>query len=565
MIFEESCIKDNSLVDNIISNSSLIIFTWDLDFKILSINPYGERATGYKENELIGKSWVDLFLYEEEKSKIAGLMNYLKIGKSLRNSIGDIWKSKYGTDIELIWTDSPVFDENGEVVRILSMGTDITEQKNLVRRLNSLAYYDSLTGLPNRILLKREAEKLIAKEKAKNKKLAFLNIDIDNFKQINDTLGHAAGDKLLIHLSNKLKEDLDIRCLSKLGEDEYCAILDGIEGYWDIVNRTNNILDIIRQPWSMGTYEFSMSASIGISIFPSDGNDYDTLMRLSNMAMNEMKRRGKNGFFFYQTELGERVEYNTFIVNQIFRAMENKQLSLQYQPIVDIKTGKLYSVESLARWNHPERGYIPPMEFIPLIEETGQIFEVTSYILKMAVEQKKLWKDKGYNGFKVGVNISTKSLIKCGIDKEISGLLKEYDINPSVFNVEITETAFMDNSGSCIESLFNLEKLGVTLALDDFGTGYSSLAQLKNLPIQYIKIDMEFIKNMKRDSDDEIMVKTIVELAHNLGLQVVAEGVETEEQLSILRDMDCDFAQGYYISRPLDPKGFEMKFLTNTR
>ncbi|MFA5577657.1 MAG: EAL domain-containing protein, partial [Tissierellaceae bacterium] len=520
---------------------------------------------GYKEGELIGKSWVDLFLYEEEKPKITGLMNYLKSGKSLRNSIGDVWKSKYGTDIELIWTDSPIFDEDGKVVRVLSMGTDITEQKNLVRRLNNLAYYDSLTGLPNRFMLKKEAEKLIVKAKAKNQKLAFLNIDIDNFKQINDTLGHTAGDKLLVHLSEKLLANEDIGCLSKLGEDEYCVILDGLEGYRDIVDKTNKILDIIRQPWGMENYEFSMSASIGISVLPSDGEGYDTLMRLSNMAMNEMKRRGKNGFFFYQTELGERVEYNTFIVNQIYRAIENGQLGLQYQPIIDIKTGKLYSVESLVRWNHPDRGYIPPMEFIPLIEETGQIFEVTSHILKMAVRQKRYWIDQGYNDFKLGVNISTKSLIKCGIDREINGLLNEYNVDPSVFNVEITETAFMNNSASCIESLFNLESLGVTMALDDFGTGYSSLAQLKNLPIQYIKIDMEFIRNMKRDSEDEIMVRTIVDLAHNLGLKVVAEGVETREQLDILRDMACDFAQGYYISRPLNPEDFEGKFLANKR
>lgn len=558
---QEKLYMEKMLSDNIIKNSSLVIFTWDLDYKILSFNPYAERVTGYKEEEVIGKSWVDLFLHDDEKPKVEGLTRYLKSGKPLKNSIGDVWRTKDGRNIELIWTDSPIVDENNDVVKIISIGTDITDHKNLVKRLNKIAYYDGLTGLPNRSLLEKEAEKIIERARSKDEKLAFLYVDIDDFKQINDTLGYSAGDKLLIHIGQVLKSnEKNNYYLSKLGEDEYSIILTGVKDKEDVIERTERILNAIRQPWCTDNYEFNISASIGISLFPDNGDNFYDLMKYGNMAMFHVKQRGKNGYFFYQDELGERISYNTFIINHIRRAIEEEEFKLQYQPIINLITGELYGFESLLRWYNPERGYISPMEYIPLIEETGQIVDVTSHVLKMAIKQKKLWQDMGFKGFVLGVNISNKSLMKCGIDEELKMILREYDVDPKELVIEITETVFADNIDYCIDSLFGVRELGIRMALDDFGTGYSSLAQLKRLPINYIKIDKSFIKNLSRTTEDKIIVRTIINMAHNLGLYVIAEGIETKAQRDVLIELGCDYGQGFYFAEPLDPVDVEATY-----
>lgn len=554
------------LSENIIKNSSLVIYTWDLDYNILSFNPYSERVTGYKEEEVIGKSWVDLFLYDEEKPKVEGLVRYLKTGKPLKNSVGDVWRTKDGREIELIWTDSPIVDEDNNVIKIISIGTDITDQKNLVKRLNKIAYYDGLTGLPNKTLLEKDAEKIIDEAKYNEERLAFLYVDIDNFKQINDTLGHSAGDKLLVHISELLKSDKEnIYYLSKLGEDEFSIILDNVNCREDVIRRTERILELIRQPWSTDNHEFHISASIGIAMYPDDGDNFYDLMKYGNMAMYHVKQKGKNDYYFYQEDLGKRISFNTFIINQIKRAIAEEQFKLQYQPIIDLKTGDLYGLESLLRWHHPKRGYISPLEYIPLIEETGQILDVTSYILKVAIRQKKLWQDKGYQGFHLGVNLSNKSLMKCGIDVELEKLLAEYDINPKEFVLEVTETAFVDNVNYCIDSLIGVKKLGVKMALDDFGTGYSSLAQLRSLPINFIKIDKMFINNITKSRQDELLVKTIIDLAHNMDLGVVAEGIETKEQRDLLCQLGCDYGQGFYFAKPLDAIDVESIYLSKVK
>ncbi|OZV13357.1 hypothetical protein CIW83_03910 [Tissierella sp. P1] len=563
---QEKLNREQILSENIFKNSTLIIFTWNLDGSIISFNPYGEKVTGYKEEEIIGESWIDLFLYEDEKPKVKGLVEYLKSGRSIKNSIGDVWRSKDNRIIELIWTDSPIYDEDGNVTQIISFGTDITDHKKLLRRLNELAYYDTLTGLPNRIMLKNEAGKLIKDAKLNNIRLGFLYIDIDNFTQINDTLGHDAGDDFLIHLAKILKEEnKDGNILAKLSEDEYAIILYNVEDRDDIIRKTEYILKEIRKPWCIDKEEFIISASIGISIFPHNGDNYSDLMRSANMAMYNIKSKGKNGYAFYEAEMGKRIADNTFMINQVRRAIEEEQFTLHYQPVINMEDNTIYGAECLIRWYHPEKGYIPPMDYIPLIEETGQIFDVTSLILKMAFNQKKLLNEKGYSYLKLSVNISNKSLIKGGLDNEIVKLLEEYKIKPEEITIEITETSFMGNLEGCIYTLTKLEELGIEIALDDFGTGYSSLAQLKRLPIHNVKMDQEFIKTMKKNSEEEVVVKSIIELAHTLGLKIIAEGIETKEQQEILLESKCDLGQGYYLGKPMNAESFQNMLMMNKR
>lgn len=555
---QEKLSREQMLSEIIFKNSTLVIFTWNLDGSIVSFNSYAEKITGYKEEEIIGESWIELFLYEDEKPKVKGLVEYLKSGRSIKNSIGDLWKAKDGRTIELIWTDSPVYDEDGNVTQIISLGTDITDHKKLLRRLNKLAYYDTLTGLPNRIMLKNEAGKLIKDAEVNNIKLAFLYIDIDNFKQINDTLGHDVGDEFLIHLSKILEEENeDGNFLAKLSEDEYSIILYNVDNKEDIIRRTENIIKEIRRPLCIDKEEFIISTSIGISVFPDDGKNFSDLMKFANMAMYHTKNKGKNGYEFYVDEMGKKIANNTYMINQIRKAIEEEQFTLHYQPVINMEDNTIYGAECLLRWYHPEKGYIPPMDYIPLIEETGQIFDITSLIFKMAFKQKKLWNEKGYSNLRLSVNVSNKSLIKGGIEKEIKKLLDEYKIKPEEITVEITETSFMSNLDSCIYSLIELEELGVGIALDDFGTGYSSLAQLKRLPIHKVKMDQEFIKTMRRHSEEEVVVKSIIELAHTLGLKIIAEGIENEEQQDILLESQCDFGQGYYLAKPMSVESFE--------
>ncbi|MBU5427886.1 EAL domain-containing protein [Tissierella pigra] len=550
--------KEKTLSDSILKNSTLVIFTWDLEGRITSFNPYGEEITGYKEDELIGESWIDLFLQEEEKPKVENLIKYIKTGKSLKNSIGDIWTSKEGRILEFIWTDCPVYDENKNVVEIISFGTDITEQKNLVKKLKHLAYFDSMTGLPNKSMFKIEGERLIEEAKEKDIKLSLLSIDIDDFKQINDALGHDLGDELLIHISSVLEEFKGVdNYLYKLSEDEYAIILYDIKDHKDVQLKTERILKEIQKPWCINREEFIVSASVGIAIYPRDGSSFSQMTRSSNMAMQHMKNKGKNGYTFYENKMGKRILENTFMVNQIRKAIEKEQFSLHYQPIIDIERNTIYGAEALIRWFHPERGYIPPMDYIPLIEETGQIFDITSLVLQIGFKQKMIWNEKGYSNLKLSLNISSKSLVNRNISDEIEGLLKRYNIKPNEIILEITETSFMDNIDNSINVLTKLEKSGIGISLDDFGTGYSSLAQLKRLPVHNVKMDREFIRTMKRHSEEEVIVKSIIELAHTLGLKITAEGIETEEQKNILLEGRCDYGQGHYLSKPVEASSFE--------
>lgn len=503
-----------------------------------------------------------MFLYDDEKPKVEGLMTYVKAGKSLRNTVGDIWKTKFEKDLELIWTDSPLYDENGEVTQIMSFGTDITDHKNLVRRLNDLAYYDVLTKLPNKILLKNKMGKFISEAKHNKAKLAFLYIDLDNFKQINDTLGHECGDEFLIALAENLKKDKEKGdYLAKLSEDEYAVVLNGIISSEDIINRTKNILDSVNKPWGINGSEFQISASIGISIYPDDGKEYSSLLKHANMAMYRVKEMGKNGYTFYHDEMGRKIAENTFLINQINRAIEEEHFILHYQPIMDIETNELYGIEALLRWHHPERGSIPPLDYIPLIEETGQIADVTNLVFKMALMQKRQWNEKGYKDLKISINISTKSLVKGGLDKGIMELLEKYGVEPNEIILEITETSFMDDLEKSLLTLKKLQSLGIAIALDDFGTGYSSLSQLRALPVTYVKIDQGFIRTMKRHSEEEVVVKAIIELGHSLGLKIIVEGIETEEQKDILIESKCDLGQGYFMAKPMDVQDFEKMFL----
>lgn len=557
--------KDNLNLDKvsqlIFDNATLMIYTWDLEGKITSFNPYGQEVTGYKAEEVIGKSWMDIFLEDKERGKVSGLIDYVKTGRTLKHIIGNLWKTKQDDIIEFIWTTAPIFDQEGNVVEFISFGTDITQHKTLVKKLNNLAYYDDLTKLPNRELAEEEINKIIERSKKVNKKMALLSIDIDNFKEANNTIGNEVANRLLMFVSEILKKNTDTYYLCKFDEDEFGIVFYDVKNKDHIEGKVERLLEEIRKPWITDGYNFQVSVNIGISLYPQDGEDFSDLKNHSNMAMYRAKKTEKNGCLFYDESMKTEIENNIFIINNIGRSMSMEHFSLHYQPVMDLRDGSIFGFEALIRWHHPERGYIPPMDFIPIIEESGQIIEVTSMVLNMALRQKQIWNEKGYRNLKMSVNISGRSLLKEDIYEEINKLLIEYNISPREIILEITETALLSKRIIQSKVLKRLIDRGLEIALDDFGTGYSSLARINNLPLKHLKIDKCFIDNIEEDTSEEALVKYIIDLGCALDLNVVAEGVETKGQMELLKKLGCHLAQGYYYAKPMPAHDLDQKFL----
>lgn len=545
----------------IFDNATLIVYTWDLKGNITGFNPYGEKVTGYKEDEVIGQSWIKLFLEKEEKDKVDGLIRYVKTGRSIKHVIGNLWRTKFDTSIELIWTSSPIFDKNGNVVEIISFGTDITQHKGLVRKLNRLAYYDDITGLPNCKLAEEEVNKLLKTSNKRNSKIALLSINIDNFKQLNDTMGHEVANEFLIYISEVLKKNQDVYYLAKLNESEFGVIFNDVQDEEDIIKKTKKLLESVKQPWLAEGYNIQVSGSVGISIYPDNGDNFSDLKGYSNMAMCKAKENSRNSYLFYNKKMKKEMEKNIFIINSIEKSMEFGHFSLYYQPIINLKDNTIYGLEALIRWFHPERGYISPMEFIPIIEDSGHIMEITSMVFEDGLRQKQLWNERGYKDIKLSVNISGKSFRSKDLYEEIGRLLVKYNISPKEIILEITETAFVNNIDIHNETLKKLIDLGLEIALDDFGTGYSSLSKLNALPLGHLKIDKSFIDSIEKDSRKEALVKYIIDLTRTLNLKTVAEGVETEEQVNILKEVGCDLIQGYYFAKPMPANEIEKEFL----
>lgn len=432
----------------------------------------------------------------------------------------------------------------------------IRKEKETERELHFLAYYDTLTGLPNRTLFELTVSKLI--EENKGEKHALLYMDIDNFKNINDTFGHAAGDSLLIHISTLLKTYMSGNVfVSRLGGDEFAVILMNIKDKQEVINQIQNLHGVIKQPWIHENQEFYESVSIGVAIYPDHGDTLSLLLRNSDIAMYHIKKNLKDNYFFYAEELQAKNLKHITIVNEMHHALENQEFQLYYQPILDLNTSTLNGVEALIRWIHPEKGVISPAEFIPAAEESGLINQIGDWVMKTALYQKKEWEEKGYPHLKMSINVSGRSLIQPDFIEKVATLMEETKVNCDEIQLEITETVLIQKMNTSKKVLDEISKMGIRIALDDFGTGYSSLTYLRNLPIDVVKLDGTFIKGLLDNGQDSVIVESVIQLTHDLDLQMVAEGIETEKQLSILKMNSCDYGQGYLFSKPLPQSAIE--------
>jgi diguanylate cyclase (GGDEF)-like protein len=458
-------------------------------------------------------------------------------------------------------TITAVKDNVEKVVNYVGVFADITDIKRSQNRLHELVNHDPLTGLPNRRLLNELLEHSIKRAERDNHKIALLFIDLDRFKAVNDSLGHQVGDKLLLEASRRISLSMrDSDVVARLGGDEFVVMMDMISNPSDAALVANKIIHALQIEFNIDENEIYISASVGISIFPKDCKDVEGLIKAADIAMYQVKNKGKNNHCFYSDELSKNAVERFTLEGQLRHAIERKQFEVYYQPQVSLLTGEIIGAEALIRWHHPKLGLVSPAKFIPLAEETGLIVQIGEWVLREAAHQAVLWHKEGHSIQWISVNISGVQIMRSNFADTVYGVLMETDCNPQMLELEITESTVMQNTEYVIDTFNRIKQLGLRLAIDDFGTGYSSLSNLKRLPLDKIKIDQSFVRDLPEDLDDAAIANAIYAMARSLGFSVIAEGVETHEQAKFLRSMGCEEAQGYLYSKPVTATEFAELF-----
>lgn len=509
---------------------------------------YGEKI-GLNTSNVSGKNFYDIFNFN--------VARYLSENCE-RAFEGNI------TNIDLVIarttfyvTLTPIY-KGEQVSELVGSAIDITSQKKAEEKIKSLAYYDSLTGLPNRSLFSEKLRSTIDEAKQENKLLAILFLDFDRFKVINDTLGHASGDLLLKQIGERLKTVTGKdEIVSRMGGDEFIILIPKVNSLPEIESFAQKVLDIFGEPINIGAHELFITTSIGISIYPQNGTEQEELIKNADTAMYRAKAKGGNNYEFYVTTMNEKALDRLELENDLRKAVDKNELFLMYQPKVELDSGNIIGAEALVRWKHGTRGIVSPADFIPLAEETGLIIKIGEWVLKTACLQAKVWCENGYGDIRISVNISPQQFLRGNLVQVVGNAVKESGINGSCIDLEITESCLMENSERNMEIVKRLKGIGVDISVDDFGKGFSSLSYLKQFDVDVLKIDSSFVKDIPRDLNDMAITTAIISMAHDLNLRVVAEGVETEEQLKFLLSKKCDEMQGYYFSKPLRSEEFE--------
>jgi diguanylate cyclase (GGDEF)-like protein/PAS domain S-box-containing protein len=530
------------------NDAPVAYFTMDTDGRIDDINESGKRLlqTGVEEGERNFNTYLD------EVSQ--ALLNERIREERRHTSDGPIELTLQAEGIvhTVLLSMTPIFDERGYLRSFRCSAVDISLRKAAEAQLNFLAYHDEATGIANRAMMRRALEQALVRAKRNRTKVGVFFFDLDRFKTINDTLGHAVGDALLREVASKLKVQFrEADLLSRFGGDEFVLIVDNVAETEAMTRVAQKLLDLFAEPFRIGERSLYISSSIGISIYPDDAVDAEEMIKNADTAMYRGKERGGNNFTFYQQHFNIAAHERLTLEGEMREALKQREFLLHYQPQYDIRTGAIIGVEALLRWKHGERGMIAPLEFIPLAEENGFIIPLGTWVMEEALKQLRHWHDLGYIALKMSVNVSAKQLLHSdGLYGQLRDLLHHYALDSAAVCLEITEST-LANIEEMSRRLNEIRTLGVSFAVDDFGTGYSSLSYLRRLPITILKIDKSFVDDIGKNPDDEAISMAIISMAHTMGMEVVAEGVESREHLEFLTANGCDYYQGYYRSRPL--------------
>ncbi|MBE4909305.1 EAL domain-containing protein [Bacillus luteolus] len=548
--YEESEQRYKSLFEH----NTDIVYSTDLQGRFTSVNGAFSKVFGYKEEELLYKNSLK-YINENDIPRVRMHFNRVLKGKEQYYNL-EI-PTKYGDTLLFQIKNIPIVI-NGKKVGIYGIGRDITEQKKAEEKIAYLAFYDTETGLPNRLKFKEQLEDYIVWAKRKKKKLAILFIDLDRFKIINDSLGHYQGDLILKQVIERVKKVLPSRSyLGRFEGDKFTLVLSKNVDIDHVIDIGQKILQEIGKPILYEEQEFFITASIGVSMYPNDDKHEDYLLKHADTAMNLAKHHGGNKLKFYSTEMNTEALYRLELESYLRKALEKNEFHLCYQPLISLATGKIYGSEALIRWNHPKLGLVSPGDFIPLAEETGLIQDIGKWVMLTACKQNKKWHEMGYKDLTISVNVSANQFQQMGFVAEVKEAIAQSGLDPRYLNIELTESVMLRNISYSIMAMKDLQNMGVKVSIDDFGTGYSSLSYLKNLPFNTLKIDRSFINNIHSSNSEIAIVKAIITMGHGLAVKVVAEGVETEEQIKLLKELECHYAQGFFINKPLSSKDFE--------
>lgn len=540
------------LITQVFDSSQEGIFITNAQAQFMSVNQAFTKATGYDMGDLAGETPSRLSSGRHDQTF------YRQMWEQIHHTgrwEGEIWNRRKSGQIYPEWlTISAIKDADGKVQQYLGIFTETSSRKAAEERIQYLANYDALTGLPNRALLADRANLAIAGAARHSSQLAVLHLNVDRFKTLNESFGHDAGDQVLAELARRitgaLKPDDTV---SRLSADNFVILLPNTT-VGNVTQIALRIMDIVSSPFAIHDQEIRMTASIGIAEYPDNGNTLEQLEQAAEFAMQLAKREGRNTFQFHSTKLQGQVKLALAIENELKYAIARQELVLHYQPQLDVTTNALVGIEALVRWNHPQRGMVAPAVFIPVAEQTGLIREIGNWVLAEALRQTAAWREAGLAVVPVAINLSTVQFKHPGLRDTVAAAIAQSGLPPSLVELELTESVAMEDSRFTEATINSLKELGVTLSIDDFGTGYSSLSYLKRFAIDKLKIDQSFVRGLHHDSNDEAIVATVINLAKSLGFRTIAEGVETQEQLDFLRTHGCQEYQGYLFSRPVPPE-----------
>lgn len=540
----------------VIDTVPALISAYDREGACVFLNAHMAAMAGVDQASAIGRSADALVGPERAQRSLALDQLVFRSGRALP-SYEEEARDNSGETRAFVVTKAPLRDGADRVIAVLTTALDITERKKAERNLVHLAHHDPLTGLANRTLLQERVRAEIARARRADRYFALHLIDLDRFKGVNDALGHHRGDELLKAVAQRLRETIrETDAVARLGGDEYAVLQTDVRNAEDARDFASRLIETIGEPFRIADQDIVVGASLGVVLYPGDGDDTDELFKNADIAMYRAKSEERNAFRAFRFDMVTAAREGITLENDLRRAIANREFELHYQPQIDLRSGRVVGAEALVRWRHPKRGLVRPLDFLPFAEETGIIIPISEWVMREACREAKSWQTRGLPRLRIGINLSPVQFRKQNMRALVIDILSQSTLDPELLELEITESILMQNAESVAEELSELRRLGVSFAIDDFGTGYSSLAYVKKFPVDRLKIDQGFVRNMKGNPQDAAIVKAIVNLGHSLGIEVIAEGVDSHDQVTMLRAEGCEEAQGFLFSPALPAADF---------